>query len=82
MVTPKLLPDLPFPNDVTIFCVFNGPFWVDQKGMHALFYFLFASHCSSFSTCLIYYLLFLLFRIPPPPFFFVLLMLKISRVGH
>jgi chromosome segregation ATPase len=31
LITPKLLPDLKFTPAITVLCVFNGPFMVDQK---------------------------------------------------
>lgn len=31
LITPKLLPDLNFTEAITMLCVFNGPFMVDQK---------------------------------------------------
>jgi hypothetical protein len=31
LVTPKLLPDLPFPAEATIFCIFNGVNTMAQK---------------------------------------------------
>jgi len=32
LITPKLLPDLNFTPAITVLCVFNGPFMVDQMG--------------------------------------------------
>lgn len=31
LITPKLLPDLEFTKEMTILCIFNGPWQIDQK---------------------------------------------------
>jgi structural maintenance of chromosomes protein 5 len=31
LITPKLLPDLNFTSEMTVFCILNGPYQADQK---------------------------------------------------
>lgn len=39
LITPKLLPDLKLTKDMTILCVFNGPWQIPQESKFSFFFF-------------------------------------------